>query len=179
VLAPQRLNQLLPARASGINLTQPLLTACADKGIRVFLVGSPKGRDITQTATFLQQKYPGLRIAGTSSGYLDATGKEKLQSELARTKPQIILVGMGFPRQEQLMAKLRPHLGSGVMIGEGGSFDYRALGGSRPKAPRLLQQIGLEWFWRLLLEPWRLRRQLAIPRFIKLVWQWRSRVPRP
>jgi N-acetylglucosaminyldiphosphoundecaprenol N-acetyl-beta-D-mannosaminyltransferase len=73
---------------------------------------------------------------------------------------------MGFPAQERLMSALTARLQRGVFIGEGGSFDYRELGGHAQRAPAWMQRSGLEWFWRLLREPRRWRRQLAIPRFI-------------
>ena len=64
------------------------------------------------------------------------------------------------------MARLAPRLEHGVLVGEGGSFDFRELGGGIRRAPQVVRRIGLEWLWRLLREPWRLRRQLAIPAFI-------------
>jgi len=73
---------------------------------------------------------------------------------------------LGFPAQERLMAWLAPRLEHGVLVGEGGSFDFRELGGGIRRAPAVVRRIGLEWLWRLLREPWRLRRQLAIPQFI-------------
>lgn len=80
---------------------------------------------------------------------------------------------MGFPLQERVCAYLAKHAEHGVFIGEGGTFDYADFGGRRTKAPVLLQRLGLEWFWRLLLEPQRLLRQLAIPRFIYRIWSSR------
>jgi N-acetylglucosaminyldiphosphoundecaprenol N-acetyl-beta-D-mannosaminyltransferase len=71
--------------------------------------------------------------------------------------------------QERLMARLAPRLDHGVLIGEGGSFDFRELGGGIRRAPVPWRRLGLEWAWRLLREPWRLRRQLAIPRFVLAV----------
>ena len=67
------------------------------------------------------------------------------------------------------MARLAPRLEHGVLIGEGGSFDFRELGGGIRRAPAPVRRLGLEWLWRLLREPSRLRRQLAIPQFVVLV----------
>ena len=80
---------------------------------------------------------------------------------------------MGFPLQEQVCAYLASHIGHGVFIGEGGTFDYEQFGGARPKAPATMQKLGLEWLWRLGLEPRRIVRQLAIPRFIYRIWRTR------
>jgi N-acetylglucosaminyldiphosphoundecaprenol N-acetyl-beta-D-mannosaminyltransferase len=95
----------------------------------------------------------------------------ELVTDLHATRPDLILVGMGFPLQEELMAKLAPQLSHGVLIGEGGTFDYDSFGGVRTRAPRWVQTIGLEWLWRLATEPSRWRRQLAIPRFIWTVYR--------
>jgi N-acetylglucosaminyldiphosphoundecaprenol N-acetyl-beta-D-mannosaminyltransferase len=92
--------------------------------------------------------------------------EEELLQDIKSADPDIILVGMGFPLQEKLISKLAGKLEHGVLIGEGGTFDYRSFGGRQAKAPKLLQRIGLEWLWRLALQPKRLRRQLAIPRFL-------------
>jgi N-acetylglucosaminyldiphosphoundecaprenol N-acetyl-beta-D-mannosaminyltransferase len=97
--------------------------------------------------------------------------ERELVEELKQLKPNVILVGMGFPLQEKLMAKLTPQLGHGVLIGEGGTFDYDSFGGNRSKAPTWMQKSGLEWLWRLVLEPRRIVRQMAIPRFMWAVYR--------
>jgi N-acetylglucosaminyldiphosphoundecaprenol N-acetyl-beta-D-mannosaminyltransferase len=76
--------------------------------------------------------------------------------------------------QEHIISRLTPQLDHGVLIGEGGTFDYKQFGGHRRKAPVIMQRLGLEWLWRLILEPRRLRRQWAIPRFIWRIWQSRA-----
>jgi N-acetylglucosaminyldiphosphoundecaprenol N-acetyl-beta-D-mannosaminyltransferase len=106
---------------------------------------------------------------GTAPGRVDPAGDPALVAELRRCRPDLILVGVGFPAQERLMARLSPQLGHGVLIGEGGSFDFREMGGGIRRAPGPLRRLGLEWLWRLVREPRRLGRQLAIPRFVLAV----------
>ncbi len=171
VLAPSRLARPLPARFDSANFTWPLLEAAAKTGLTVWLIGSPKAQSIDMTAVHLEQQIPELKIAGTSPGTDDAAAVTQLTERLRAARPDIILVGMGFPRQERLMHKLAPRLEGGVMIGEGGSFDYAQFGGRIKRAPNWLRRIGLEWLWRLIRQPSRLRRQLAIPRFIWLVYR--------
>jgi len=166
VLMPRRLRRELPANIGGINFTWPLLQAARDRELSVYLIGSPVGNDIAHTAATLTAKLPGLTIAGYFSGRFDKRLEAKLVTELQRLRPNIILVGMGFPLQEQLILRLVKQLEYGVLIGEGGTFDYQQFGGSRPKAPSAVQAIGLEWLWRLIQQPSRIKRQLAIPRFI-------------
>jgi N-acetylglucosaminyldiphosphoundecaprenol N-acetyl-beta-D-mannosaminyltransferase len=81
---------------------------------------------------------------------------------------------MGFPLQEEVCANLVARTSHGVYVGEGGTFDFVAFGGSLPKAPVRVQKLGLEWLWRLGREPNRIIRQLAIPRFMYRIWTHRA-----
>lgn len=180
VLRPQKLTAVLPERFAGLNFTRPLLEAAAAAGLRVYLVGAPQGGSIEQTANYLQSQIKGLKIVGTTSGR-SADGifsqalEHQLLAKLRYTEADLILVGLGFPLQERLMQRLTKQLDHGVLIGEGGSFDYRQFGGRRRRAPRALQEVGLEWLWRLALEPRRWRRQLAIPHFIWRIYKRHGR----
>lgn len=179
VLAPDSLRWPLPDRAAGINFVWPLLEAAATHKLRVFVIGRQTPDDIASVADHISRRISGLTIAGTRPG-LDPAGRPGHVTDawLAATAGDIrdahadlILVGMGFPLQETVCAYLASHLEHGVLIGEGGTFDYESFGGTRAKAPAWVQRIGLEWAWRLLLQPQRLRRQLAIPRFIWRIWR--------
>jgi exopolysaccharide biosynthesis WecB/TagA/CpsF family protein len=169
VLRPRSVAGVVPDRVAGATLTLALLERCRARGLGVFLIGSPKHNPITHTARHLQRVLPGLRVVGTAPGRPERSHDLRLLGELTRSRPDLILVGMGFPVQERLMARLAPRLDHGVLIGEGGSFDFRELGGGIRRAPVPWRRLGLEWAWRLLREPWRLRRQLAIPRFVLAV----------
>ena len=181
VLDPEALRWPLTSRAAGINFTWPLLEAAADRHLKVFLVGTPKHNSIAHTRSTLESAISGLNIVGAHNGddpanRLGEVGHEwlnRLAADVSASKPDLILVGMGFPLQERVCAHLSARLDHGVFIGEGGTFDYERFGGNRPKAPAYFQHLGLEWLWRLILEPWRVWRQLAIPRFIFRVWRER------
>ena len=181
ILQPTALSWPLPEKIAGINFTLPLLEMAADKRLRVFLMGQNNAAAIAHTSATLKHKIPDLVIVGTHSGRdgLSALGSvsdawiEQAASDIASLKPDIILVGMGFPLQERVIAQLCDKVQHGIFIGEGGTFDYEAFGGNRSKAPGGVQRLGLEWLWRLFLEPKRLKRQLAVPRFIRRIWQAR------
>ncbi len=181
VLDPKALVWPLPERIAGINFTLPLLEAAARKELRVFLVGQNDTAAIRHTADTLMGSIDGLDVVGTRSGRDMSSAPGSVSEEwiiaaadqIRDARPDLILVGMGFPLQERVIARLCTLLPHGVFIGEGGTFDYEAFGGARPKAPSRLQWLGLEWAWRLLLEPRRLRRQLAVPRFIWRIWRTR------
>jgi len=168
VFRPKEVETVLPARFTSSNFSWQLLKSAADAGQSVFLIGSPKRQSIEAVAAYLAGAIPRLKIAGSFTGHLDATKEQELVAKLKVTHPDLILVGMGFPRQEQLMQRLAGQLDHGLMIGEGGSFDYQQFGGHIKRAPKWVQRSGLEWLWRLAREPSRLGRQLSIPVFI---WQ--------
>jgi exopolysaccharide biosynthesis WecB/TagA/CpsF family protein len=168
-LRPRSVTTVIPERVAGATLTLTLLGACRDRGLAVFLIGSPKHNSIIHTARYLESALPGLQVVGTAPGRVDPAGDPALLAELRRSRPDLILVGVGFPAQERLMARLSSELGHGVLIGEGGSFDFREMGGGIRRAPAPLRRLGLEWLWRLVREPRRLGRQLAIPRFVLAV----------
>lgn len=168
VFRPNTVHQILPARFDSANFTYALLRQAAETGQTVFLIGSPKRQSIDAVGAYLAGAVPKLTIAGTFTGHLNPAKEQELVAKLQASQPALILVGMGFPRQELLMQRLRPQLAGGLMIGEGGSFDYQDFGGHIKRAPTWIRRSGLEWLWRLVREPSRLRRQLAIPAFI---WQ--------
>lgn len=177
VFRPSRITKHLPDRFNSNTFTWPLLEAAAQQKLKIFLVGSPRYKDINYSADYLRRHIKGLQVVGTCEGRDVATGyfsedlKSKLLDLLKSTRPDIVLVALGFPRQEKLMAELVSKIDHGVLIGEGGTFDYRHFGGKKRRAPKLIQSAGLEWAWRLILEPKRIKRQLAIPRFIWQVYQ--------
>ena len=177
VFKPLEFHLILPNHSWGTNFSWSLLEACARAKRTVFLVGSPQHSSIEDTARYLQAKIPGLQVVGIFPGRDPQTGEfsprlqAKLLTELRRLRPDITLVGLGFPRQELVIAELAQQLDHGFLIGEGGTFDYALFGGRIKKAPVFMQARGLEWLWRLLRQPRRLRRQLAIPRFIWHVYR--------
>jgi N-acetylglucosaminyldiphosphoundecaprenol N-acetyl-beta-D-mannosaminyltransferase len=171
VVRPRAVTRVLPERFAGVSFTLPLLERCAREGLGVHLVGSPKAQSIEATARHLRERIPGLVVTGTSPGRFDDTAQDVLTVRLRAERPDVVLVGMGFPRQEQVMAHLSTSLEHGVLIGEGGTFDFTEFGGATRRAPSQLRRAGLEWLWRLWLEPSRWRRQLAIPRFVVRVWR--------
>lgn len=172
---PDWLRQVLPERFAGINHTKPLLDRAQKSGWRVGIIG---GSDPGQTMQAVQLRWPRLQLAGTWSGFFDPiqssdfTDWQKdaefasMIDEVRAAKCDIVLVAMGFSRQERFMDAMKQERLGSVMIGEGGSFDYAEMGGAKKRAPDAWRKIGLEWLWRLILEPKRIKRQMAIPRFI-------------
>lgn len=181
ITAPAALEWPILQRAAGSTFTWPLLRAASAHQLRIFIIGKESDAAVAAVSSRIAHEVPGISIVGTASGRdhtmprgqvgpawiaQTATRIEGLQADL-------VFVGMGFPLQEQVCAILAQRLQHGLLVGEGGTFDYESFGGKRRKAPKQLQRVGLEWLWRLGQEPKRIIRQLAIPRFIFKIWKSR------
>ncbi|MDQ6932012.1 MAG: WecB/TagA/CpsF family glycosyltransferase [Candidatus Eremiobacteraeota bacterium] len=152
-------------RVTGIDLIENVCDA-SNGDIAMFFLGGADG--IAEKARLtLQQRFPRARIVGTHSGFFEPSETPQICAGIEATNARILFVGLGFPRQE---IWLREHLaatGCWVGVGVGGSFDV--ISGNLKRAPAMWRRFGLEWLYRLLAEPRRWRRQLALPYFVFLV----------
>lgn len=163
VYASRWQKQPLPERVPGSELVYRLAEACAAQGWRLFLLGAAEGV-AAEAAEILQQKYPSLMIAGTWSGSPDPTENDAIVARINRSAADVLYVAYGAPQQDKWIARNRDTLTTvRVAVGVGGSLDF--ITGRAIRAPRWVQSLGLEWLHRLILEPWRWRRMLALPRF--------------
>jgi N-acetylglucosaminyldiphosphoundecaprenol N-acetyl-beta-D-mannosaminyltransferase len=160
----------LPDRVYGPTLMGKACARAATSGQRFYLHG---GRDepeaLARLARMLRLAHPELQIVGGSTQHFgDYTEAEldRLAAEINSKKPDVVWVGLGVPRQEKWMQRMRPRLEAPVLVGVGAAFDFHA--GLIPQAPDWMQRSGLEWLFRLSKEPRRLwRRYLRYnPRFI-------------
>ena len=152
----------LPGRVAGADLVPRLLARLSERGGSVFLYGARPGV-AERAGESLQSACPGLRIAGTENGYI--SDETALLEALEREKPDLLLLGLGAPRQELWMAENRQRTPA-VMIGVGGLLDVFA--GDIPRAPESWQRLGLEWLYRLLCEPRRFKRVIRLPKILLL-----------
>lgn len=129
-----------------------------------YLIGGTEAV-VSAVATRLTQRYPGLQLR-YRDGYLHAGDRERLQEDLQGHRPDFVFVALGSPRQEVLMASLY-QVHPAVYLGLGGSFDVYV--GKQRRAPRFVQRLGLEWAYRLIREPGRIRQLPAIIRFAALL----------
>ncbi len=177
VWASKLLGASLPGRVTGIDVVESLCQRAAEQGYRVFFLGAQPGI-AAKAAQQLQQKYPGLNIVGTEHGYVSDDDPVLIET-IQQAKPDMLFVGMGVPRQEQWILKYKHVLNVPVMMGVGGSFDV--LSGQLSRAPEWMQQAGLEWLYRVLLQPQRFWRVCSIPVFMGMIfclkgslWLYRS-----
>lgn len=150
-------------RVTGIELVEELLTVAEKRGqaLRVYVLGA-SAEAHRRCMTTLGSNFPNCAFAGRN-GYFRPAEWNQIQSEIEAFEPDLWLVGLGQPRQERLIYQSLAALPPCVAIGVGGSLDV--WGGTITRAPRLVQRLNLEWLYRLLRQPSRWRRQLALPRF--------------
>ncbi len=149
-------------RQPGIELAEMLLGHAAALGWRVAWVGARDDR-LQAAARFWKRRHPQLRLERLIHGYQPPDHWPMVEADLRRQQPELVFVGLGVPRQELWIEKVRPR-SHGLWLGVGGSFDVWS--GSVQRAPAFMQALHLEWFYRLLQEPQRWRRTLSLPVFV-------------
>jgi N-acetylglucosaminyldiphosphoundecaprenol N-acetyl-beta-D-mannosaminyltransferase len=159
VWAARRQGCAMREPVTGVDLIPPLAALCARRGFRIFLLGAAPGV-ADDLATRLRAEHPELEVeahAGTPDPSADAATLALIRVH----KPQVLLVAYGHPKQELWIDRMRDSLGVAVAMGVGGSFDY--LTGRIPRAPAWMRRAGLEWLFRLVRQPWRVRRMAVLP----------------
>lgn len=148
-------------RVTGIDTMMKLCEEAAKRGKRVFLYGAKPG--VADTAKKrLEEIYPGIHVAGTLNGY--EKDQEVIEKTINESKADILFVALGSPAQENWIVANKDKLYPTVFQGVGGSYDV--ISGNIERAPEAFQKAGLEWFYRLMKEPWRIKRQLILPKFL-------------
>jgi N-acetylglucosaminyldiphosphoundecaprenol N-acetyl-beta-D-mannosaminyltransferase len=169
VWALKLLGHDLRDRVYGPELMDRACARAARTGQRFYLYGGRSQAALDGLAHALRERHPGLRVVGGFAPPfrpLTAAEEQAVAADVARSGADVVWVGIGVPKQEKFMARMRPRLDAPVLIGVGAAFDFHA--GVIAQAPALVQRAGLEWLFRLSQEPRRLwRRYLAYnPRFV-------------
>ena len=163
VYASRILGTPLQEKVAGIELGEAVCELLAASGKRLYLLGAKPG--IAETAGVrLQEKYPGLLIAGTHDGYFKDDAA--VVREVCASGADAVFVCLGFPKQEKFMAAHGKEMGAALLMGLGGSLDVYS--GASRRAPRIWIRLGLEWLYRLLKEPKRIGRMMVLPKFLLL-----------
>ncbi|MEH6907835.1 WecB/TagA/CpsF family glycosyltransferase [Neobacillus drentensis] len=167
ILASKILNTPIIERVAGYDLMVRLLEYGNENQLKIYLLG---GREETnqKAVANISSQYPNVQIVGSHHGFFDWE-KNTITAEIKETKPDIIFVALGFPKQEQWIARNLDQFSKGIFMGVGGSIDV--LAGEVQRAPRIWQEMNLEWFYRLITQPSRWRRMLAIPQFLMQIFK--------
>jgi N-acetylglucosaminyldiphosphoundecaprenol N-acetyl-beta-D-mannosaminyltransferase len=169
VWAINALGNNLADRVYGPELMARACARSAESSQRFYLYGGRNQGALVQLALNLRQRYPGVKIVGGFSPphrLLTSEEQDAVVEEINASRADVVWIGIGVPKQEKWMARMRPHLEAPVLIGVGAAFDFHA--GLVPQAPNWIQDSGLEWAYRLAHEPRRLGRRYIRynPRFV-------------
>ncbi|MGM0420214.1 MAG: WecB/TagA/CpsF family glycosyltransferase [Bacillota bacterium] len=153
-------------RVAGFDLMKGLLQLANQEGLSLYMLGGGP-EVIGKAADNIEKSYPDLKIKGYHHGYLDDETREKIIGEIAQARADILLIGMGAPRQELFLFENKDRLQVKVALTIGGSLDIFA--GSKKRAPRVMQRLYLEWLFRFMQEPSRWKRILVLPHFLLII----------
>ena len=169
MIGSRLLSSGLSQRVGGPDLTEAILKLAEDKGYSCYFYGA-KPKVIEKLSLVLKKRFPKLKIAGLRHGYVEKD--ESVVVEIKTVKPDILFVALGYPKQEKWIATNLNDFKVPLSIAEGGSFDF--ISGETKRAPYWMRKLGLEWLFRLIIEPGRIRRQMALPKFLWLIFSKRK-----
>jgi N-acetylglucosaminyldiphosphoundecaprenol N-acetyl-beta-D-mannosaminyltransferase len=155
----------LKERVTGIDLMQAIVKMSAEKGYKVFLLGSAPGI-VEEAAVKLKEQYPELKLVGTQHGYFEQKDETQVIQMIKNSQADLLFAGLGGGRQEKWLAANLDKLGIKAGMAIGGSLDV--ISGRKQRAPQWIQSLYIEWLYRLFTEPQRWKRQLALPKFLYL-----------
>ncbi|MFC1770850.1 WecB/TagA/CpsF family glycosyltransferase [Candidatus Margulisiibacteriota bacterium] len=166
LLAARILKKELLKKVTGIDLVQKII----QKNHSLYCIGA-KEKVIELAVNNIKENNPEINILGYRHGYFAPSEEDEIIKDIQKQKPDIMLVGLGVPRQENFIMKLRQKLNYGIAIGVGGTFDI--LAGVKKRAPRLMRKLYMEWIYRGFKEPGRIIKWSFLWSFIKLViWEY-------
>jgi N-acetylglucosaminyldiphosphoundecaprenol N-acetyl-beta-D-mannosaminyltransferase len=161
----------LKERVTGFDTSIELLKLANKNSYSLYLLGGKEGV-AKAAAENIKENYPNIRIGGFHHGYFKGSHlglkkhpeEEDIINEINKVNPDIIFVGFGFPKQEIWIDSNKDRLKGRVIIGNGGVMDV--LSGNSKRAPEIFIKLGLEWLYRLLQDPSRIKRQIVLPKFL-------------
>jgi N-acetylglucosaminyldiphosphoundecaprenol N-acetyl-beta-D-mannosaminyltransferase len=173
VWASIMLGRPLKGRVTGTDLAEKLIGEAAKRGETVFFLGGRNNAAEESAKKFLKH-FKGLRVAGWAEGDASEKGDDEIRCLIGNKQIGLLLVAYGHPGQEYWISRNIQYLNVKVAMGIGGAFDFWS--GKAIRAPLWVRKIGLEWLYRLVRDPRRFSRQLALPAFvIRILWRvWSS-----
>lgn len=153
-------------RVAGYDLMLGVFDKMKDMGKTAYFFGGAPGI-ADRAKVVIEERFPGLKIVGTANGYFDKEREREIIAEINMLKPDLLLVGIGFPKQEKWIYEHIKGLNIKAAAGVGGSFDGWC--GNVPRAPKFFIDNNIEWFYRLIKQPSRIGRMMQLPLFMLVV----------
>ncbi len=158
-LQKKPLKQRIPGQA----YFRKVLEVGEKEGWTFYFLGG-KGDTVQKAIQNIKKMYPNLKVAGFHEGFFETATEETILAEINQKKPNVLFVAMGAPAQEKWIYRHKQELKVDVAAGQGGTFDYEA--GNIKRAPQWIQKCGIEWLWRLILQPSRIKRMIVLPAYL-------------
>ncbi|KEI06385.1 WecB/TagA/CpsF family glycosyltransferase [Clostridium botulinum] len=166
VLASKFLKNPVEEKIAGIEVMDEIIKKCEKENKGIYLVGA-KQEVLDNCILNLKNKYPNLKIEGSHNGYFDLENCSDIVDDIKDKNPYALFVAMGCPRQEIFIQNNFEKLPCNIFMGVGGSFDV--FSGKVNRAPKWMINFGLEWLYRVIKEPFRIKRLAVIPKFLAYV----------
>lgn len=163
VIASKLLKTPVKEKIAGIEVMEDLIKYCEGKGKGIYLLGTSQ-ENLDECINKLKAKYPKINIVGSHNGYFDMSKCDYIVEEIKEKNPYALFIAMGAPRQENFIIKYMEELPCSIFMGVGGSFDV--ISGKFKRAPKWMINLGLEWLYRTIKEPRRIKRLGEIPKFL-------------
>lgn len=163
VLLLKILKKNITQKIAGIEIMEEVLKICDNNNLKIYFLGATK-ENLKLAIKNIQLKYQNIKVCGYNDGYFDNEKVQDIVLDINRAKPDVLFVAMGSPRQEIFINKYIDELNCRLFMGVGGSFDLYA--GQVKRAPKIMINLGLEWLYRVVNEPFRIKRLSSIPKFI-------------
>ena len=172
VWAAKKLGVPLSERVTGIDLFQRLVELSAEKGYKVYLFGA-KEEVVSRVRAIFEERYPGIQIVGYRNGYFTEADEPQIVADMAASGADMMFVAFSSPKKEYWVRKYLNQIGIPFVMGVGGSFDVVA--GVIDRAPKWMQDHGLEWFYRFIQEPGRLWKRYIVGnvKFVALTYRYK------
>ncbi len=150
-------------KIAGIEVMQDIISDCNRKNKSIYLLGS-KGSIVKRCKLNIEEAYKDINVVGYKDGYFHLDNCDTVIEDINKCNPDVLFVAMGCPRQERFIIKYMDKLPCKLFMGVGGSFDI--LAGELKRAPKWMITFGIEWLYRILKEPFRIKRMKSIPKFM-------------
>ncbi|GAA0747832.1 WecB/TagA/CpsF family glycosyltransferase [Clostridium oceanicum] len=163
VLASKIVKNPVKEKIAGIEVMDDILKMCNKENKKVYLLGTTEDV-LDKCIDNLIKKFPKLNISGKHNGFFDMDNCENIINDIKKSEPFALFVAMGCPRQEVFISNYMEELPCKIFMGVGGSFDVFA--DKVKRAPKWMIKMNLEWLYRVAKEPYRIKRLIAIPKFL-------------
>lgn len=171
VIASKLIKEPVKEKIAGIDVVREVLIKANKEGRSVYFLGATE-EVVLKCVKNIKEDYPNLNIAGYHNGFFDLNNCEDIIGSIKESRPWAVLVAMGSPRQEIFIEKIKNITGTKIYMGVGGVFDIFA--GNLKRAPKWMISLGLEWMYRVIKEPFRIKRLISIPKFLLIVLKNRN-----